>query len=65
MKIEFEPAIRIRKSKFDRLLREAKKNEREMVLEAVRLVLKLYPHKHSHELFAEIVEYLNRKVLND
>ena len=34
--------------------------ERKNVLEAVKLVLNLYPHKHGIELYAEIIEYLKR-----
>ena len=30
------------------------------ILDAVKLTLKLYPHKNGDELFAEIIEYLDR-----
>ena len=41
-------------------IEKGKAEERERILEAVKLTLQLYPHKQRDELYSEIIGYLNR-----
>ena len=51
---------RLFRDKLEELKKQGRIKERKKVLEAVKLVLNLYPHKHGIELYAEIIEYLKR-----